>query len=696
MKKIKNAHKQGKALNMINRPQLKKSHLGWVIVSALAVGMTVSPAADAAKGVKVVHHTFSETLDSSDITEQQNYTLSPSVSESAEIVEPQFDLIATKPITSITKPAAPKFNDNSFETAYNKTDKNSRGIFGDVKWYVNNGVLHIGEGTFANNEVASSPFVVLAETKADKLVKETTNALDDKSAKESDSLLDKITSIKFEGAVNGAENSQFLFAGMKNLTTIDGFDNFNTKNVKNFGNMFANDAKVAKLDLSNFDTTSATIMSKMFDQMTSLKEVVFSTKFAPKQSVIGMETNLAVLPNASENLSWRAIGEGTADEPKGTALISPILGLNDVKLTDDTYVLTDKVSDKEVANTLQFVDKTAKQIGDDIKLTGKVGDFKTFGDEIKIPTGYVSTVSGVKMQKDGSVSKVKLTKEEDQIHNNLKFIDEDGKQVGEPKLIAGEKGDIVDVTQWLPTGYVFASEDQAKVTMGEDNTDLEVKVKKEAATEIENTVIFELEDGTKVGEVVTVKGKVGDQINVTMYDGKSIVPTGYELLNEATDKLVTIDEKNKEHVIKVKEANTDIDVIVNFVDKDGNKIVDENGDDTSITITGKNGEVVDISGYLPNGYKSDTRTVVLDSEKKEVDVVVTKTSTDAGTGVKTTGETPSTHTSGEGAAASEEDGSLASTGMMKQDRSILKAGLALAIAAISITGLIKLSRREIK
>lgn len=693
MKNFKNANKHGKAFKSMIKPTFRKSELGLILIGAVAVGLINSPIADAQKSGKIVTHTISETIDESEITQQASYQLTPTLSEENSVIEtPNTNLITNvNPIATVvakaevSTPKTKTFDEAKFNQNYNKAAKDAKGTLGDVKWYITDGVLHLGQGTLSNNQLKTNPWIVLTG-----------------EVTEENPLSAKITSISIDGNIVLAKNSQYLFAGLKNLTSIKNLTNLDTTEVSSFENMFEGDAKLAELDLSSFNTEKATTMAKMFDGMTSLKTIIFSDKFAPKQSNVKLESDLAVLPNQTTTQTWQAIGSGTIEKPAGHSLLSPVLGKNDVKLLADKYVLTGVATEeKDVSNTLKFVDKNKKQIDKDQTLTGKVGEFVKFGDKITIPTGYVSTVSGVKLDKDGSTKEVKLTKEEDQITNNLYFVLADKTKVNkEAVLITGEEGDNVDITQWIPTGYSLVDSTAASVTMGADNTDVSVTVKKDDTEEFENKVTFETEDGTKVGESQTIKGKVGDQINVTNYENKSLVPTGYKLIDEANDKVVTIvGEAGKEHVIKVVKEDSTFDVVVKYIDEDGKQLGD------SFTLeNAKEGEVMMIdddfkeqSGF-PDGYTTDVKSITLTSNQPEMTILVKKVAA-AGSGdgdeKKDSSGTEQTVT-GTDSGSTSSDGTLAETGLKKDDRSFLNILLALTLATIGITGLIKLSKREIK
>ncbi len=79
-----------------------------------------------------------------------------------------------------------------------------------------------------------------------------------------------------------------MFAGMTKLETLD-VSNFNTANVTNMWYMFGGLTKITELDISTFDTSSVTNMSYMFSGMSNLKELKLGKNFNTSQ-VTNMES----------------------------------------------------------------------------------------------------------------------------------------------------------------------------------------------------------------------------------------------------------------------------------------------------------------------------------------------------------------------------------------------------------------------
>lgn len=71
--------------------------------------------------------------------------------------------------------------------------------------------------------------------------------------------------------VSNIQNFDGMFAGLCNLQTLSGLNNWNTTNGTNFTSMFESARKLITLNLSNWNTAKATTMNGMFRDMTSLQ-----------------------------------------------------------------------------------------------------------------------------------------------------------------------------------------------------------------------------------------------------------------------------------------------------------------------------------------------------------------------------------------------------------------------------------------
>ncbi|OTP26332.1 BspA family leucine-rich repeat surface protein [Enterococcus mundtii] len=130
-----------------------------------------------------------------------------------------------------------------------------------------------------------------------------------------------------------------MFNGTRDLTNLN-ISNFDTSNVTNMVLMFADASSLTTLDLSHFDTRNVSVMTGMFDGATSLTELNIQNfnmsgltqslmllfRGAPLRKLVlgenaqffGM-TFLAELPStATHRPTWRNVGSGTPEKPKGS------------------------------------------------------------------------------------------------------------------------------------------------------------------------------------------------------------------------------------------------------------------------------------------------------------------------------------------------------------------------------------------
>lgn len=112
------------------------------------------------------------------------------------------------------------------------------GVFGDVEWTIEEGVLTFGGGTFDNWEKKYDSPWSDHEFEIDKIV--------------------------FTEKVVAAENSQYLFANMSDLVEIEGLDKLDTSNVINMYKMFEGNTSLKYMDVSNFDVSNAEDLSYVF------------------------------------------------------------------------------------------------------------------------------------------------------------------------------------------------------------------------------------------------------------------------------------------------------------------------------------------------------------------------------------------------------------------------------------------------
>ena len=92
--------------------------------------------------------------------------------------------------------------------------------------------------------------------------------------------------ISANGNINAPSNSDYLFANLTNLASIN-FDGFTTKYVDKVNRMFNKDSKLDNLDLTGFDTTLFHDLWAMFGSCSSLKNLNISNWVIPKVNSLG-------------------------------------------------------------------------------------------------------------------------------------------------------------------------------------------------------------------------------------------------------------------------------------------------------------------------------------------------------------------------------------------------------------------------
>ena len=131
-----------------------------------------------------------------------------------------------------------------------------------------------------------------------------------------------IESIKGLNAIDTSKgkNFSYMFSNCWELSSVTFGTNFKTSAGTNFSYMFSGDESLKVLDISMFDTTSATNLKKMFNEMNVLQQVKLGAKFSFTGNGTATECVLptpdpAYIPGATGN--WQAVADGTVSAPAG-------------------------------------------------------------------------------------------------------------------------------------------------------------------------------------------------------------------------------------------------------------------------------------------------------------------------------------------------------------------------------------------
>lgn len=309
------------------------------------------------------------------------------------------------------------------------TDNQAEGTWGTCNWYLTqDGVLHIGPGKLAEpttsnlgNEYGSQIGTVIADT----LSITGTNA--------QMSAASLVKQVVLDGPVQAPVNSSNLFAQLSNVTSFVNLQDLDTSQATNMSYMFTNNAStdgdvLTSLDVSNFNTSKVTDMTRMFgdsnllhidlsnfktanvtDMMSmfngdkyletinlssfdcsgladsnstfymfyqniNLQKITLGPKMHFDEDTFLGESNTGASaypqPSSTNTGKWQAIGDGSDHNPlgakfdKGADIVS--LYNSDSRPTKvETYVW-EPVS-RETRVTAKYVDESGHQIADDIK-----------------------------------------------------------------------------------------------------------------------------------------------------------------------------------------------------------------------------------------------------------------------------------------------------------------------------------------
>lgn len=351
MKKLKTANQQNKNIDVVDHPHLKKSHLGWVIVSALSLSMAV--------GVTVQ---MEQPVNTENVVEAAN--------------------IAT-------------------------------GKWGTVSWNIDSaGVLHLGAGTGTALTTVTSTVtnpIINNKTYAVQVLKISIDGdiILPSSIQGMFAYLTKATSITGVEhlKMSTVTDASYMFNNMESITTLN-LNNLDVSTVTNFKNILSDLDSITYIDISSWSTSKATDMTDMFlrNNMPAGTKPAGFNKIKFGYNFVTPKTSYPSIGNAKPPLRWRAVGTGSETNPLGNYLDEGNTG-STTYITEpvmaDTYVLT-----KYDATLVHFwtpqgtVDTTMNTglYGDGI-LTGYVSSIAPFSPQGD--TADVLTVSKTEVQAKG-------------------------------------------------------------------------------------------------------------------------------------------------------------------------------------------------------------------------------------------------------------------------------------------------------
>ena len=266
-----------------------------------------------------------------------------------------------------------------------------------------------------------------------------------------------------------------------------------------------------------------------------------------------------------------------------------------------------------VDNILQFTVDGADNVIPPIQLHGEPGEVVNLAD--KIPAGYELVDPSVQVKIDatnGKIQKVAIkrtaTPNPISVKNKIQFK-LNGANVGNPIEVSGNKGERINLTNWIPTGYELDS----TPVFGDNDTLQNVNLKPITNPRaIKNTIQFKDPSGNNVGNPIDVFGNDGDSINLGIF-----VPNGYDLV----DPSIKIDstKPNRDVALKVNVPTpTDVTNVIKITDAEGTVLKEK-------TVTGAKNAQQDISDLLPDNYewiRATDKTVTLSDNNSTITVKV--------------------------------------------------------------------------
>ena len=309
------------------------------------------------------------------------------------------------------------------------------------------------------------------------------------------------------------------------------------------------------------------------------------------------------------------------DVPYGYELVN----VGDITLNKDensvNIVVREKESQKDVM--VNYVLEDGSNVG-----TGSVKIHKDYNYVnttwlTDVPYGYeLVNVGDITLNEDGNSVNIVVREKEYQKDVMVNYVLEDGSNVGTGSVKIHKDYNYVNTT-WLtdvPYGYELAN--VGDITLNEDGNSVNIVVR-EKKYQKDIMVNYVLEDGSNVG---TGSVKIHKDYNYVNTTWLTDVPYGYELANVGD---ITLNEDGNSVNIVVREKKYQKDVIVNYVNEEGNLVLtssikldkDATYFNTSILKDVPYGwELVNVGDIPVN--KDNTATVVVREKEYQKDIII--------------------------------------------------------------------------
>ncbi|MDE6475632.1 MAG: BspA family leucine-rich repeat surface protein, partial [Erysipelotrichaceae bacterium] len=383
-------------------------------------------------------------------------------------------------------------------------------------------------------------------------------------------------------------NMEGMFKECTSLSTLD-VTNFNTSNVTKMGYMFSNCSSLPTLDVSNFDTSNVKDMKWMFYYCTSLPELDLSNF-----DTSNVESMYAMFYNCNSLTSLNVSSFNTDKVTDMSYMFGycrslPTLNLSNFNTENVTTMeqmfktctkLTTIYADEWNTNNVQV---DSEMFLDSTNLVG------VSADGIQTPYDPNRIGKAMATSNGGYFTAPKL----EDWTATVNYVNQAGQVIGTQNFKITNFQPVIasdEIKRFIPNGYEAVNEVRA-ITATENNQVFEVVVQ-----EVEWTVNLEYQ--TADGTTVKTESIQVTQLNPTV-SAQTIsekVPTGYELVDPATDWTPTVNGEKK--VIQVREVEWTL--MVEFVTEDSRGVVET----VTFNVSGLNPviEAQRIIDAIPAGY----------------------------------------------------------------------------------------------
>ncbi len=239
-----------------------------------------------------------------------------------------------------------------------------------------------------------------------------------------------------------------------------------------------------------------------------------------------------------------------------------------------------------ITNQIQFTEN-GQNIGSPFYISGNLNDVINLTD--KIPSGYelVDQTNSLKFTNSETEIKVALKKiiNASFVSNKIQFVLEDGTQINDLVSISGNKGNKINLSSLIPSGYELV-DNTYEYLFGDNDTVIPVKIQKTTKT-INNYIQFTI-NGEDFELPKQVNGVINSPIDIT-----SLLPRNYELVDKNTNFKIdgTLGKVQKVAIKGIQVTNK-----IKIIDSE-NKLIKEQ------SVNGEFNTVQTINNLLPQNYE---------------------------------------------------------------------------------------------